>query len=67
MHVLEGIDEMVEYLARALSVSDYTVRHISKSAEEFVEMFGQTLLLVTFQRHLAAIAEGSKLEFRALA
>jgi hypothetical protein len=67
MDVLEGIDEVVEYLSRFFSVSDYTVRHFSKSAEEFLEMFGQTLLLVTFLRHLAAIAEGWRLEFRTLA
>ena len=63
MDYLEGIDPIVEYLGRLLSVSDYTVHHFSKSAEEFLEMLGQTLLLVTFLRHLGAIADGWGIQF----
>jgi len=61
---LEGIDDVVEYLGQLLSVSNYTVQHFSKSAEEFLEMLGQTLLLVAFLRHLGEIAEGWGIGFR---
>ena len=64
MDFLEGIDDVVEYLEEFLSVSEHTVRHFSKSAEEFLEMLGQTLLLVTFLRHLGDVAEGWGIEFR---
>jgi hypothetical protein len=64
MDFLEGIDPVVEYLGQLLSVSNKTLRHFSKSAEEFLEMLGQTLLLVAFLRHLGEIAEGWGIEFR---
>ena len=64
MDFLEGIDDVVEYLGELLSVSDHTVQHFAKSAEEFLEMLGQTLLLVTFLRHLGEIADGWGIEFR---
>jgi len=64
MDVLEGVDAVMEYLAGLFSVSNYTIRHFAKSAEEFLEMFGQALLLVTFLRHLEEIAEGWRIEFR---
>jgi hypothetical protein len=64
MDVLEGIDAVVEYLARLFSVSNYTVRHFAKSAEEFLEMLGQTLLLITFLRHLGQVGEGWRIEFQ---
>lgn len=64
MDFLEGIEAVVEYVARALSVSNYAVHHFSKSGEEFLEMLGQTLLLVAFLRHLGEIADGWRIEFR---
>jgi hypothetical protein len=63
MDLLEGIDDVVDALEELLSVSNYTVRHFAKSAEEFLEMLGQTLLLVAFLRHLGDIAEGWGIEF----
>jgi len=64
MDFLEGIDDVVDYLGELLSVSNYTVQHFAKSAEEFLEMLGQTLLLVAFLRHLGDITEGWGIEFR---
>ena len=66
MDFLEGIDDVVDYFGKLLSVSDHTVEHFSKSAEEFLEMLGQTLLLAAFLRHLGEIAEGWGIEFRRL-
>ena len=64
MDFLEGIDDVVEYLGQLLSVSKHTVQHFAKSAEEFLEMLGQTLLLAAFLRHLGEIGEGWGIEFR---
>ena len=64
MDFLEGINAVVEYVARILSVSSFQVHHFSKSAEEFLEMLGQTLLLVAFLRHLGEIADGWGIELK---
>lgn len=55
MDFLEGMDAVVEGLRAALEVETYDVTHFAKSAEEFIEMLGQTLILVVFVRHLGAL------------
>lgn len=45
-------------------LSDYEVRHFSKSIEEFMEMLAMTLLWITFLRHLVSIAPRIELRFR---
>ncbi|WP_210394952.1 hypothetical protein [Motiliproteus sediminis] len=55
MDFLEGIDAVVEQVRAALDVDTYDVTHFAKSAEEFIEMLGQSLILVVFVRHLGCI------------
>lgn len=45
-------------------LSEYQVRHYSKSIEEFMEMLAMTLLWITFLRHLVSIAPHIELRFR---
>jgi hypothetical protein len=45
-------------------LSEYEVRHYSKSIEEFMEMLAMTLLWVTFLRHLVSIAPRIDLKFQ---
>ncbi len=44
------------YLAERWNLSAYTVRHYSKSLEEFMEMLAMTLLWIVLLRHLVQIA-----------
>ena len=59
---LEGTDSVVESVRAALEVKTYDVTHLSKSVEEFIEMFGQTLMLIAFIRHLGHLGWSLQLE-----
>lgn len=45
---LEGLDGFFNSIAEALSVRKYTVSHLFKAAEEFMELLGGTLFLTGF-------------------
>jgi len=45
-------------------LTEYQVRHFSKSVEEFMEMLAMTLLWITFLRHLVRTFPGIKLQFQ---
>lgn len=45
---VEGLDGVHDKVAEFCAVRTYTIMHFSKSAEEFIEMLGTTLFLVTF-------------------
>jgi len=44
---VEGIDGGHTAIENALNLTNYTVRHFSKSLEEFIEMCGSTLILLS--------------------
>lgn len=48
----EGIEGSLAFLETALEVSTYTVNHFSKVLEEFLEMLGTSVFIVTFLTHL---------------
>ena len=60
---IEGIDGAHEKVAKQWSARRYVVRHYSKSLEEFLEMFGTTLLLAVFLNHIARIAPRIEIRF----
>ena len=49
---LEGVKGGHAGIERLLSLDGYTVRHFSKSLEEFIEMLGTTFFFVCFLRYL---------------
>lgn len=57
----EGVDGAHEVVAGLLAVRPYTVSHIQKVVEEFLELFGTTAFLFTFLALLASRAEGMRL------
>ncbi len=52
------------WIADTWDLTEYQVRHFSKSIEEFMEMLAMTLLWITFLRHLVQIAPKIDLRFR---
>jgi len=56
---VEGLDDVHKNLAAAWDVRHYTVRHFSKITEEFLEMFGMTLLWVAFLKYLFSKFQGT--------
>lgn len=65
----EGMDMGASYnlhgwIKRTWDLSNYQVRHFSKSFEEFVEMFAMTLLWMVFLRHLVRIAPRFQVRFK---
>ena len=65
---IEGMDQkhplnIHEHIRAAFDLRTYTVRHFSKSLEEFSEMLGTTLLWVVFLLHLAHVAPKIHVEF----
>lgn len=54
---VEGLRNAHNNLAGVMDLKASTVRHYSKVIEEFLEMFGTTLFLVTFAGHLAMLVQ----------
>lgn len=63
MDFVEGLDEGYRRLTAATGWEADTVRHFAKSLEEFVEMIGMSVFLVTFIGHLAMVAPRLELRF----
>ena len=61
---LEGVDGLFGRLATALSVRVYTVSHISKAAEEFLELLGSTFFLTAFIKILVSKTRTLKVSLR---
>ena len=67
---IEGLDRTHPWnihvtLEQAWGLDSHTVRHFSKSFEEFLEMFGTTLLWVGFLGHFMSRFPALHLDFRA--
>ena len=65
----EGLDiehplNLLGWIETTWDLSEYQVRHYSKSIEEFLEMLAITVLWVVFLRHLVRIAPRLELQFR---
>lgn len=60
---VEGLDDGYRGLASATGWQSGTIRHFSKSLEEFVEMVGMSVFLVTFLGQLAAAAPRLQVRF----
>ena len=58
---VEGIDGSYEYLEGILGADHRALSHFSRAIEEFLEMFGMTLMLVAFLDHLLGSCD--KFEF----
>ena len=63
MDFVEGLDEGYRWLTASMGWEADTIRHFSKSLEEFVEMVGMSIFLVTFIGHLARVAPRVELRF----
>lgn len=53
MDFVEGMDDGYAWLVETFDWDNSTIRHFSKSVEEFIEMLGMTLFLVTFLAQIA--------------
>lgn len=60
---VEGMRHVSRRVSYSLGVTPYTVRHFSKSFEEFLEMLAVTLLLVTLVRILSTRYESIRVAF----
>ena len=58
---IEGMDDAYRWLINNLSWQESTIKHFSKSIEEFIEMMGMSLFLVSF---LGFIAQGGHVSVR---
>lgn len=63
MDFVEGMDDGYRGLAAATGWQSGTIRHFSKSLEEFIEMAGMSIFLVTFLGFLAATAPHLSVRF----
>lgn len=63
MDFVEGMDEGYRWLSAAAGWESETIRHFSKSLEEFFEMVGMSIFLVTFIGYLASIAPRLEVRF----
>lgn len=63
MDFVEGMDEGYRWLSAAAGWDAGTIRHFSKSLEEFLEMVGMSILLATFIGYLAAIVPRLEVRF----
>lgn len=59
----EGLEDGYRWLTTAAGWQVDTVRHFSKSLEEFLEMLGMSTFLVIFVGHLAAVAPRLEIRF----
>ena len=53
MDFVEGMEDGYAWLVESYGWKNTTIRHFSKSVEEFLEMLGMTLFLVTFLGQVA--------------
>lgn len=60
---VEGLDDGYRGLAAAAGWDRDAIRHFSKSLEEFIEMVGVSIFLVTFIGHVAAVAPRMDIRF----
>ena len=64
MDFIEGMDDPYTFLERAFSLRYKTILHFSKSVEEFMEMFGTTLILTALLKHLFRDTDGFRLNLK---
>jgi len=50
-------------MARGMDVQRYTLSHVSRIVEEFLEMLGTTMFGYAFLRYLGAVADGLEIRF----
>ncbi len=50
-----------EVIARFFSTEDFRIRHMSKTLEEFLEMFGTTIFLIVFLKYLFRLSQEWKI------
>jgi len=64
---IEGLEGLISYesLAQATGLSTILVSHTGRVIEEFLEIFGTTLFLVTFMKHLLGWIDRTVFAFRA--
>ncbi len=60
---VEGMENGYVFLQAYFDWDIPTIRHFSKSLEEFLEMAGMSLLLIVFLNYLMAMSEGIKICF----
>lgn len=63
MDFVEGLDDGYRWMVESFNWEAGTIRHFSKSIEEFVEMLGMSIFLVTFIGHLATVAPRLSIHF----
>ena len=64
MDFIEGMDGGYDKLVEIFSWSDETIRHFAKSIEEFIEMLGMTLFLITFLGQIAHRTKEINIQFK---
>ena len=64
MDFVEGMKYVHQDLAGILGISKNTVRHFSKSVEEFIEMLGMTLFLLLFLNQVTRQVDDLSIQFR---
>lgn len=63
MDFVEGMDDGYRALVHATAWEPATIRHFSKSLEEFIEMMGMSLFLAAFIGHLPIVAPSLQIRF----
>ena len=64
MDFVEGMDDGYPWLIDTFDWNGKTIRHFSKSIEEFIEMLGMTLFLITFLGQISRRAQEITVRFR---
>ena len=64
MDFVEGMDDGYRWLIDTFDWPNKTIRHFSKSIEEFIEMLGMTLFLITFLGQISRRGQEIILRFR---
>ncbi len=55
---VEGLDsEQYEGIAAFFSTEEYRIEHLSKTLEEFLEMFGTTIFLIVFLKNISRLSQ----------
>ena len=60
---VEGLDDGYRWIIDRYDLRKYTARHFSKSIEECLEMFANTLFLTTFLYHFMKRSRGVRVQF----
>lgn len=63
MDFVEGLDNGYAWLESAYSWSSRSIRHYSKSIEEFLEMLGMSLFLITLLIHVPRLSSNIQVNF----